>query len=466
SQPRNEANLNKQHYDAVVIGTGQGGKPLAISLADSGRKTAVIERGPVGGSCVNYGCTPTKTMVASARVAYLARRAADFGIAVGSVSPDILQIRRRKDRVVEDFRKGSEKAIDETEGLELIRGEASFTGPKEIEIEGHSRRLTAETVVINTGARPSIPPIEGLDSVPYLDSTSIMELSRLPDHLLIIGGGYIGLEFGQMFRRFGSQVTIVQSGRQLLTREDPEVADEVRKILEEDGIRVYLSSKAVRAERNTSGEIKLTIENSKGIEPAFGSHLLIATGRQPNSDRVGLELAGVETEDQGYIVVNDQLETSAEGIYAIGDVKGGPAFTHISYDDFRVLRSNLVEAGDASIKDRLVAYTVFIDPQLGRVGLTEAEARMEGKRIKVATMPMGRVARAIEMGETRGFMQAIVDADTGLILGATVLGVEGGELMSVIQVAMMATLPFTTLPDGIFVHPTLAESLNNLFEGL
>jgi len=405
-------------------------------------------------------------MVASARVAYLARRAADFGIAVGSVSPDILQIRRRKDRVVEDFRKGSEKAIDETEGLELIRGEASFTGPKEIEIEGHSRRLTAETVVINTGARPSIPPIEGLDSVPYLDSTSIMELSRLPDHLLIIGGGYIGLEFGQMFRRFGSQVTIVQSGRQLLTREDPEVADEVRKILEEDGIRVYLSSKAVRAERNTSGEIKLTIENSKGIEPAFGSHLLIATGRQPNSDRLGLELAGVETEDQGYIVVNDQLETSAEGIYAIGDVKGGPAFTHISYDDFRVLRSNLVEAGDASIKDRLVAYTVFIDPQLGRVGLTEAEARMEGKRIKVATMPMGRVARAIEMGETRGFMQAIVDADTEQILGATVLGVEGGELMSVIQVAMMAKLPFTTLRDGIFVHPTLAESLNNLFEGL
>jgi pyruvate/2-oxoglutarate dehydrogenase complex dihydrolipoamide dehydrogenase (E3) component len=454
-----------ERYDAIVIGSGQAGKPLSIALASAGWKTAIVERGHIGGTCVNVGCTPTKTMVASARVAHLAGRSSDYGVHMGPVTVEMAEVRRRKQKVVESFRNGGLKAIETTENLDLLRGEARFTGPVTLAVQlgaGGGRLLTASKIFINTGGRPVCPPIEGLADVPALDSTSIMELDELPEHLLVLGGGYVGLEFGQMFRRFGSRVTVVQRGDQLLNREDADVAEEVAKILEEDGVEVLLNTEALAAYQQ-DGRIKLTVRTPKGERTLSGSHLLAAAGRRPNTDELHLEAAGVEVDDNGYIRANERLETSAPGVYALGDVKGGPAFTHISYDDFRVIRANLIEGGAATVKDRLVPYTVFIDPQLGRVGMTEAEARRQRRNVRVAKLPMAHVARAIEMGETRGFMKAVVDADTGEILGCAVLGVEGGEMMALFEIAMMGRLPYTALKDGVFAHPTLAESLNNLF---
>ncbi len=324
-------------------------------------------------------------------------------------------------------------------------------------------RLSAEKIFINTGAKPVIPPIDGLDRVPSLDSTSIMELDAVPKHLLIVGGGYIAIEFGQMFRRYGSPVTIIELGEQLLAREDSDVAEEVYKILREDGIDVRLKTRASRVEANAQGEIQLTVNGDSGEATVNGSHLLIATGRRPNVDHLNLGAAGVEMDEKGYVKVNDRLETNVSGIYAIGDIKPGPAFTHISYDDFRIIQANLLQNGDARIEGRPVPYTIFMDPQLGRVGLTEKEARAQGRSIRVAKLAMANVARGIEFGETRGLMKAIVDAETNQILGCAILGMEGGEVMTVLQVAMMGKLPYTVIRDGIFAHPTLAESLNNLF---
>jgi pyruvate/2-oxoglutarate dehydrogenase complex dihydrolipoamide dehydrogenase (E3) component len=304
--------------------------------------------------------------------------------------------------------------------------------------------------------------LDGLDSVPALDNISIMELDAVPEHLLVLGGGYIGLEFGQLFRRFGSRVTIVQSAGQLLTREDPDIAEEVSKILQQDGVQIVLKAKATRAGQ-ANGEIRLEVQQQGSATTLVGSHLLVATGRVSNADTLNIGAAAIQTDARGFIEVNDRLETTASGIYALGDIKGGPAFTHISYDDFRIIRSNLLEKKSASTTDRLVPYTVFIDPQLGRVGLTEAEARAQGRNIRVAKLPMTSVARALEVDETRGFMKAIVDAESNQILGAAVLGIEGGEVMSALEIAMMGKLPYTTLRDGTFAHPTLAESLNNLF---
>ncbi|MFQ5572534.1 MAG: FAD-dependent oxidoreductase, partial [Rhodothermales bacterium] len=306
----------------------------------------------------------------------------------------------------------------------------------------------------------------GLDTVPTLDSTSIMELDVLPEHLLVLGGGYIGLEFGQMFRRFGSNVTIVQRGNYLLAREDPDVADEVAKIVREDGVEVLLETQAQRAEQAADGKIRLTVRTKAGERTLSGSHLLVAAGRAPNTEKLNLGAAGVQTDKRGFVQTNDQLETNVPGIYALGDVKGGPAFTHISYDDFRIIRTNLLEGGNVRTTGRLVPYTVYIDPQLGRVGLSETEARAQGRRIRVAKIPMGHVARALEMDEPRGFMKAVIDADTNQILGYTVLGIEGGELMSMVEIAMMGNVPYTALRDAIFAHPTLAEGLNTLFTNL
>jgi pyruvate/2-oxoglutarate dehydrogenase complex dihydrolipoamide dehydrogenase (E3) component len=301
-----------------------------------------------------------------------------------------------------------------------------------------------------------------LETVAFLDNVSIMELDAVPDHLLILGGGYIGLEFGQLFRRFGSQVTIVQSAGQLLTREDPDVAEEITNILRQDGVEVLLNAKATRVSR-AAGSVQLEIQSQNAPATLTGSHLLVATGRVPNSDTLNLKVAGIQTDKHGFIQVNDRLETTAEGIYALGDIKGGPAFTHISYDDFRIIRSNLIDKKPASTKNRQVPYTLFTDPQLGRIGLTETEARAQGRNIRVAKLPMTHVARALEVDETRGFMKAIVDAETNQILGAAILGIEGGEIMSALEIAMMGKLPYTALRDGTFAHPTLAESLNNLF---
>jgi len=451
------------HYDAIIIGSGQAGKPLATTLGKAGWKTALIERDHIGGTCINYGCTPTKTMFNSARVAYLARRAADFGVHSGDVNVNMKEVRARKQRVVEQFRESGLKGIQRTPNLDLITGNARFTGPREIEIQlndGGTRTLTAEKIFINTGGRPLKPKLEGVDEVPTLDSTSIMELDELPEHLLVLGGGYIGLEFGQMFRRFGSEVTIIQRHGQLLGREDEDVAAAVLEVMEEDGIKVLLNAEAIHVSKNDA-KLGLTVRISNQEQTLAGTHLLLAVGRQPNTDDLNLPAAGIETDKQGNVKVDNQLETNVPGVYALGDVKGGPQFTHISFDDFRIIRTNLLEAGHATTDDRLVPYTVFIDPQLGRIGLSEAEAK--GKNIRIAKLPMDRAARAIEMSETRGFMKAIVDAETNQILGAAVLSVEGGELMSMFEIAMMGKLPYPVLKDAIFAHPTLAESLNNLF---
>lgn len=454
-----------QSYDAIIIGSGQGGKPLAIAFAKSGWRTALIERSYIGGTCINYGCTPTKTMFNSARVAYLTRRSAEYGVHAGPVSVNMAEVRKRKQAVVESFRDGGLKSVKSTDNLDLLEGDASFTGPNALAVkmtDGSARAITSDRIFINTGGRPARPEIEGLSNLSYLDSTSIMELDELPGHLLVLGGGYIGLEFGQMFRRYGSEVTIIQRGGQLLNREDSDVADEVAKLLRDDGITVLLSSEANSVEQD-NGRLNLSVRTPDGERTLTGTHLLAAAGRVPNTDELGLSAAGVETDKHGYIKVNDRLETNVAGIYALGDVKGGPQFTHISYDDFRIVRANLLEGGDATVDDRLVPYTVFIDPQLGRVGLTEAEARTRGLNIRVAKLPMNRVARAIEMSETRGFIKVLVDAGTRQILGCAVLGVEGGELMAMIEIAMMGRLPYTVLKEAIFAHPTLAESLNSLF---
>lgn len=452
-------------YDAIVIGSGQAGKPLSIALARAGLKTALIERAHVGGTCINVGCTPTKTMVASARVAYLARRASEYGVHVGPVAVNLAEVRQRKQSVVESFRNGSQRQLESTQGLDLIFGEATFTGPKTIEVRrnaGDTLNLTADKILLNTGCRPAAGGVVGLDQVPTLDSSSILELDDLPEHLLVLGGGYVALEFGQMFRRFGSRVTIVQRGEQLLPKEDPDIATEVKKILEEDGVEVLLQTRALNAAK-TSGGIALTVKTPAGERTLSGSHVLAAVGRVPDTERLNLAAAGVRVDQKGFVEVNDRLETSAPGVYALGDVKGGPAFTHISYDDFRILRTNLLEGGSATTAGRLVPYTLFMDPQLGCVGMTETEAKAKGRKVRVAKMPMSSVARAIEVGETRGFMKAVVDAETQQILGYFALGIEGGELMSVVEVAMMGRLPYTALKEAIFAHPVLAESLNNLF---
>jgi pyruvate/2-oxoglutarate dehydrogenase complex dihydrolipoamide dehydrogenase (E3) component len=456
-----------QKYDAIIIGAGQGGIPLARAFAEAGRKTALIEREHVGGTCINVGCTPTKTMVASARVAYLARRAEDYGVRTGNVSVDMRKVRQRKRDLVESFRGSNERRLEQTENLDLVRGEARFIGQDTLEValnggKGETLTLTAPLIVINTGARPSNPRVEGIDRVRVLDSTSIMELDEVPEHLLVLGGGYIGLEFGQMFRRFGSRVTIVQRGAYLMGREDPDVADEVAKILREDGVDILLETSAVRVEE-VAGTIRLTVKTPGGERVLEGSHLLAAVGRTPNTESLNLAAAGVETDKRGFIPVNERLETNVPGIYAIGDVNGGPAFTHISYDDFRVLKANILEGGNVTTTGRMLPYVMFTDPQLGRIGLSETDARKAGKNIRIAKMPMNYVARALEMDESRGFMKAVVDADTGEILGAAVLGIEGGELMAMLQIAIMGKVPYTTLRDAIFAHPSLAESLNNLF---
>ena len=449
----------------IVLGTGQAGKPLALDLASAGRRTAVVEREYVGGTCVNVGCTPTKTMVASARVAYLARRAADYGVSCGPITVDMTHVRRRKQAIVDDFRTSGQGRLEKADNVELIFGEGRFLSPKVVEVAlqgGGVRTLSADLIFINTGCRPARPDIAGLDSVKTLNSTSIMDLDAVPEHLLVLGGGYIGLEFGQMFRRFGSAVTVVQHGKQLLAREDPDVADEVRKVLEEDGIEILLQTEAVQAQ--VSGrEVGLHLRGPAGDRTITGSHLLVAVGRVPNSDRLNLAAAGVNADGHGFIPVNDRLETNVTGIYALGDVKGGPAFTHISYDDYRIIRNNLLRGGQSTTKDRLVPYVVYIDPQLGRIGLTEQEARAKGHAIRVAKIPMTWVARALETAETRGFIKAVVDSGTRQILGAAVLAVEGGEIMSMLEIAMMGKLSYTALEDGIFGHPALAEGLNTLF---
>jgi pyruvate/2-oxoglutarate dehydrogenase complex dihydrolipoamide dehydrogenase (E3) component len=459
------ANLVATRYDAIILGSGQAGNPLASALSAKGKRTAMIERAAVGGTCVNYGCTPTKTLVASAEVAYMAHRALEFGIQVGNVAVDMASVRERKRGMVTKWREGSEKSLHQAKLVDVIYGEGSFIAPQQLRVRlkhGGEQTLTAELIVINTGLTPKVPPIEGLANIPYLDNASVMELGEVPEHLLVLGGGYIGLEFAQMFRRFGSRVTLVQNAQQLLSGEDPDIADEVAAILREDGIEILLQAKTETAAATRKG-VRLRVRAKGESRELEGTHLLVATGRRPNTETLNLSAAGIATDDHGYIQVNDRLETSAPGVYAVGDVNGGPAFTHVSYDDFRVLETNLLEGGQRSVAGRLFPYCVFIDPQLGRIGLSENEASRKGIKVRVAKLPMTSVARALETGQPRGFMKALVDPNTEEILGAAVLGADGGEVMSIIQVAMMGKLKYTALQRAIFAHPLFAEALNNLF---
>jgi pyruvate/2-oxoglutarate dehydrogenase complex dihydrolipoamide dehydrogenase (E3) component len=454
-----------EQYQAIIIGSGQGGTPLAAALATAGWRTALIEREHIGGTCVNEGCTPSKTMIASARAAYLVRRGPEYGVHTGDISIDMQRVRQRKRDIVTRFRTGSQKRLEKTANLDLICGEASFSGTKSILVrmkDGSQRTLSADKIFIDAGTSPAVPALDGLNDVSFLNSTSIMELDSVPDHLIILGGGYVALEFAQMFRRFGSRVTIVESSRQLLPHEDSDVAQEIASILRQDDIEILLNSKAERVSKS-GAQTKLTLRSNNQSSTLEGSHFLVATGRVPNSASLNLPAAGIETDTQGFIKVNTKLETSVKNIYAIGDINGGPGFTHISYDDFRILRTNLLENGNATTEDRLVPYTTFMDPQLGRIGLTEKQARAQHKAIRIAKMPMNYVARALEADETRGFMKAVVDAESKQILGAAILGIEGGEIMAMLQLAMIGKLPYTALRDAIFAHPTLAESLNNLF---
>jgi pyruvate/2-oxoglutarate dehydrogenase complex dihydrolipoamide dehydrogenase (E3) component len=454
-----------EKYDAIVLGAGQAGVPLTTALAKAGRRTALIERKHVGGTCINEGCTPTKTMVASARVAYLARRGASYGVETGTVRVNLGRVRERKRNIVESFRGGSQRRIESTPGAELVRGEARFVGSRTLAVDG--RTLQTDLVFINTGGRPAPPEVPGLERLGPLDSTSIMELDQVPEHLIVLGGGYIGIEFAQMFRRFGSRVTVIQRGRQLLPLEDEDIADAVLGILREDGVEVLLQAEARCAERQDGGHVQVVATAAGERERSIvGSHVLVATGRIPNTERLNLSDAGVEVDAKGFIRVNERLETSAPGVYALGDVKGGPAFTHISYDDYRIIRDNLLQGGSRTVNDRPVPYTVFMDPQLGRIGLNERDARKQGRAYRVATMPMSYVARALELDESRGMMKVLVDPESRQLLGAAVLGIEGGELMAAVQLAMMGNLPYDRIRDAVFAHPTLAESLNNLFATL
>jgi pyruvate/2-oxoglutarate dehydrogenase complex dihydrolipoamide dehydrogenase (E3) component len=454
-------------YDAIIIGSGQAGNPLGKKLAAAGWKTAIIEKKWVGGTCVNVGCTPTKTLIASGRIAYLMRRSADFGVHATGISINIKEVLKRKNELVLSSRESSTNSLQKTENLDLIFGNAAFTGPKEITVskEGGAKEIfNAPTIFLNTGTQPVIPPIPGLDGVRYLTSTSIMDLEEIPAHLLIIGGSYIALEFGQLYKRLGSEVTIVESNGQFLSKEDEDIAAEIKKILEEDGIRILTGVKVTEVAA-IDKEIRIGI-NGAAAGSVTGSHLLVATGREADTKGLNAAAAGIRLDKHGFIDVNDRLETNIPGIYALGDSKGGPQFTHISYNDHLVVYKNLVEKAGLSIAGRTPVYCLFTDPELGRVGLTEKEAREKGLNIKVATIPASKIARAWENGETRGLLKAIVDSDTKKILGAAMLSSAGGELMSILEMAMMGGVTYDTIRDAIFAHPTFAEALNNLFSDL
>jgi pyruvate/2-oxoglutarate dehydrogenase complex dihydrolipoamide dehydrogenase (E3) component len=422
---------------------------------------ALIEKEHLGGTCVNTGCTPTKTMVASAQVSHYARQAARWGVRTGDVSVDLAKVVARKDQIVSQMRGGLERKVQQRKNLRLYRGHAHFLDPHRLGVG--DQVLEGERIFINTGTRVAVPPLDGLDVVPYLTNATIMELTEVPEHLVVLGGGYIGLEFGQMFCRFGSRVTVVHNGGQILAREDADVAAELQKALEAEGLRFVLSARTTRVERQ-SRQVALTVQTGNGSETVAGSHLLVATGRRPNSDELGLEKAGVKTDAHGFIRVNNRLETDVPGIWALGDVKGGPAFTHISYNDYQIVYANLIEGRSLTTDNRHVPYSVFTDPQLGRVGLTEKEARASGRRLKVGKIPMGWVARAIERDETAGLMKLVVDGDTDRILGAAILGTEGGELVQLLGAVMLAGAPYTLLKGAVYIHPTLAEGFWTLME--
>jgi pyruvate/2-oxoglutarate dehydrogenase complex dihydrolipoamide dehydrogenase (E3) component len=450
-------------FDAIVIGSGQGGNPMAYALADHGWTVALIEKLHLGGTCVNTGCTPTKTMVASAQVAHYARNASRWGVMADNVRVNFPAIVARKDAVVNGFRSGNERKVEQRPNLHLYRGHARFLAPRKLQVNDDV--IEGERIFINVGTRPDPPSLQGLESVGHLTNESLMELQQVPEHLIVLGGGYIGLEFGQMFRRFGSRVTVIHRGEQLLAREDADVAQELQKALAADGVEFRLNSSPVKAETQ-QGRLIVTIATGPRTEAIAGTHILAATGRRPNTDDLGLEKAGVLLDARGYVIVNGRLETAVPGIWALGDVKGGPAFTHISYNDFQIAYANMIDGKNLTIENRYLPYSLFTDPQLGRVGMTEKEARATGRKLKIGMFPMASVARAIERDETAGFMKIIVDAETDLILGAAILGIEGGEIVQVLGTLILANEPYTILKGAVYIHPTLAEGLFGLMDAV
>lgn len=451
---------DSNRYNAIVIGSGQGGNPLAAKLAQRGERVVLIESGLLGGTCINTGCTPTKTLIGSAQIAHYARNAARWGVRASNVSVDLAAILKRKEEIVQGMRSGWEHTFGDPGQARLLRGRARFVGPKQVQVGDET--LSAERIFIDAGTRPAIPKIAGLESVPYLTNVSLLDMTEIPERLVVLGGGYVGLEFGQMFRRFGSEVTIIQGGERILSNEDEDVTAELQNVLEGEGIRLLLKARATEVE-TASGRVRVTVESGESV---IGSHLLVATGRVPNTEDLDLPKTGVETNQKGFIAVNDRLETSAPGIWAIGDVTGGPAFTHISYNDFQIIYGNLYEGKSLSTKTRLVPYAVYTDPALGRVGMTERAARQSGKKLKIGKVPMTRVARARERGEMAGFMKLVVDARTDHVLGAAILSVEGGEVVQILSTLMLAEKPYTLLKGAIYIHPTLAEGFFALMDSV
>lgn len=455
-----------KEFDAIVIGAGQAGVPLAKKLAMSGLKTALIEKRVVGGTCINDGCTPTKAMVASARMAWLAGRSEELGIEIPSFEVNFKAIMARKTEIVTQFREGATAGVEKTENLTLVYGEAKFVNDNTLYVNGKDgsfENYSAKRIFINTGASPLIPEIEGLAEIDYLTSTTILELKEIPEHLVIVGGGYIGLEFAQMFARFGSKVILLERGPHLMPREDDDVCEVMTEIFREDGIEIFTAAEAKKFSQQANGEIEVTVTEKGKTVKHHCSHVLLATGRKPQTAALGLENTTIKYDDEGHITVNEFLETTAKNVYALGDVKGGPAFTHISYNDHIIVTSNIIENTTLSTKGRMVPYCIFTDPQVGRIGITEREAKEQGIDYLVAKIPMKNVARAIETAETRGFMKAVVDKKSKQILGATIIGEQGGEIMTVLQMAMMGRVTFEEIRFAIFAHPLYAESLNNLF---
>ncbi|MDE2047869.1 MAG: FAD-containing oxidoreductase [Betaproteobacteria bacterium] len=459
--------MSTQHFDALVIGAGQAGPAMAARCSRQGLKVAMVERKRFGGTCVNNGCIPTKTMVASARAVHMARRGAEFGFSAADVRVDMARVRARKDEVVAQSSRGVEAWLRGLREATVYNGHARFTGPRSVEVDtgGEPHQLTAERVFIDVGGRAVVPDLPGIDSVRYYTNADIMDLEVVPEHLVIVGGSYIGLEFAQMMRRFGAQVTVVEKGAQLLPREDRDIADGIRAILEAEGVQLRLNAQCM-AVRAKGERIEVGVDCDSGAPAIEGSHLLLAVGRQPNTADLGLEHASIATDERGFITVDDALHTSAEGVWALGECNGRGAFTHTTWNDYEIVAQNLFDGRSRKVTDRIGCYALFIDPPLGRVGLTEQQVRQRGRPALVATLPMVRVGRAREQGETQGFMKALVDAQTRHILGAAILGWNGDEVIHEILLAMHAGVPPMQLQDAVHIHPTVSELLPTLFEQL
>lgn len=455
--------MHTEHFDAIVVGAGQAGPAVAARCSQEGLRVALIERGHFGGTCVNVGCIPTKTLVASARAMHLARRGAEFGFSTGPLRVDMARVKARKDGIVQASRAGVETWMRGLAHTEVISGEARFVAPRTLEVAG--RRLSAPKVFVNVGGRPTRPALQGIDDVPTLDSTSIMELDEVPEHLVIVGGSYIGLEFAQMMRRFGAEVTVVERSKRLLPREDADVSDGVRAILEAEGVRLRLGAECLSLARRGS-RIAVGAE-CESEQPAIeGSHMLLAVGRQPNTEGLGLAAAGIDTDERGYIRVDDQCRTSADGVWALGDCNGRGAFTHTSWNDHEIVVANLFDDDPRRITDRIPCYALFIDPPLGRMGRTEDEVRASGRPALIAKMPMQRVGRARESGETQGFMKVLVDAENKQLLGAAILGLTGDEVVHSLLDVMAAGQPYTAISRTMHIHPTVSELVPTLLQQL